>query len=114
MYYKLMKLVSGMHIIGKVVEEKKTTTVLENPMEIQISFNEESRPQFKYLPWQLIAESKQVTIDNKNILLTAAPKSELLTVYLNICTSFEKAGAAAVANRQPVGEIPVDQIHEEV
>lgn len=95
MYFKLIKLVSGDLVLSKIHTENSKKIVLENPLTITISYDDEMRPVFKYLPWQILSESRTVELSMSSVLYTCAPKSELLTVYMNICTQFNGAPRAS-------------------
>lgn len=105
MNFKLLKLITGELIISKIYGEKSKVITLENPLLVDISYNDELKPVFRYLPWQVIAEVKHVDINTSNVVYSTAPKSELLTVYMNICTQFDAAMRGGPTSPMAVKEL---------
>lgn len=105
MHFKMFKLITGELIVSKVCNESTKLITLENPMYIDIAYNEELKPVFRYLPWQVIAEVPRVEINVSNIVFSTAPKSELLTLYMNICTQMDNAARGGAASQVAMREL---------
>lgn len=85
---KLLFLDNGKIIISKILSSDDDSFYLENPMIVEYKYNTENSPVFRYLPWQILSDEKNISIDKNKITMIANPKTELLDVYESICISF--------------------------
>lgn len=86
--YKMLFLKNGKIYVSRVRETTDETMTLINPMLVEYKFNAEGGPSFRYLPWQVLSSQPNVDINTSDILMSAAPKTELLDMYQRICISF--------------------------
>ena len=114
MHFKMFKLITGELIVSKVYSEAAKVVTLENPMYVDITYSEDLKPVFRYLPWQVIAEVSRVEISTSNIVFSTAPKSELLTIYMNICTQMDNSMRGGSSSPVAIQELEATLNHDTI
>ena len=89
MSIKLVITKHNRNYISQIVDENESYISLRNPMEYVIEFDNDNKPQFKYIPWQIISDDEYIQLSRNDIFTLATPKKDFAVVYKQIMQTFD-------------------------
>ena len=81
MNVKILKLITGEELIGKVVDEGEIGIVIDDPANIHMAPTQDSRMQLYLIPYAPYADKDQSTLKPQHVIMQYEPNTDLLNKY---------------------------------
>jgi F0F1-type ATP synthase alpha subunit len=81
MNVKILKLITGEELIGKVVDEGEIGIVIDDPANIHMAPTQDSRMQLYLIPYAPYADKDQFTLKPQHVIMQYEPNTDLLNKY---------------------------------
>jgi F0F1-type ATP synthase alpha subunit len=98
MTIKILKLITGEELIGKVIDEGEIGILIDNPANIHMAPTQDSRMQLYLIPYAPYAEKEQFTLKQQHVIMQYEPNVDLMNKYNHMFGSgIQIAGAGSLA-----------------
>ncbi len=94
MEVKILKLITGEELIGKIVNDDENGIEIDNPANIHMAPTQDSRMQLYLIPYAPYAEKDRFTLSKQHVIMQYEPNTDLLNKYNHMFGSgIQVAGA---------------------